>query len=299
MILSMSKMKWIIDVIRKKVPLIKIERAACVILVIGIFALVFDYVRLHQRFSQFKRAHEESVVLVQQVKEIRFSLANVDKVLNRLNQFSSKLKMIARIPQTTSANKVAALNPDALERVEPAPVSAIKLLTEKIDLEDIQLKLKDIQSEAELQEKALAELDELYSKNGALLAAIPWSKPAQGYMTASFGFRRRPATDHWEMHEGLDIAAYHGSKVLAPADGLVEKAEYSPSYGRYIVIDHGYGLKTTFAHASKILVKVGQYVKRGNRIALVGSSGRARGTHLHYEVRLNGVALDPQDYMIN
>jgi len=96
------------------------------------------------------------------------------------------------------------------------------------------------------------------------------------------------------MHEGLDIAANIGTPVTATADGVVALVEYSPTYGKTVMIDHGYGYRTVFAHNSRTLVKAGQRVSRGDLIAKVGNTGRSTGSHLHYEIQLNGVPIDPR-----
>ncbi len=96
------------------------------------------------------------------------------------------------------------------------------------------------------------------------------------------------------MHEGLDIAANVGTPVVATADGVVARVKYSPTYGKMVILDHGYGYRTVFAHNSKILVKAGQRIKRGDMVAKVGNTGRSTGSHLHYELRLNGVPIDPR-----
>lgn len=96
------------------------------------------------------------------------------------------------------------------------------------------------------------------------------------------------------MHEGIDFAANIGTPVIVTADGVVSQVVYSPAYGRMVTVDHGYGYMTLYAHNSKVLVKVGQRLKRGDKIARVGNTGQSTGPHLHYEVHLNGVPIDPR-----
>jgi murein DD-endopeptidase MepM/ murein hydrolase activator NlpD len=117
------------------------------------------------------------------------------------------------------------------------------------------------------------------------------------YNSSSFGWRLDPFTGHNAFHEGLDFTAETGTPIYASADGIVTTAEQQPDYGRIIKINHGAGIETRYAHTSKILVKVGDRVLRGQKIALVGSTGRSTGSHLHFEVRLNGEPLDPRKYL--
>lgn len=100
-------------------------------------------------------------------------------------------------------------------------------------------------------------------------------------------------------HEGLDFTAEKGTPIYAAADGIVSQAESTPDYGNIVKVDHGSGLETRYAHASRVLVKPGERVEKGQLIAEVGNTGRSTGAHLHFEVRLNGVALDPRKYLQN
>jgi murein DD-endopeptidase MepM/ murein hydrolase activator NlpD len=109
--------------------------------------------------------------------------------------------------------------------------------------------------------------------------------------------RRDPFNGRRKMHEGLDIAARTGTPVVATADGIVSSVRTEAGYGKVAVVDHGYGYRTIYGHNSRIYVKVGQRVRRGDRIAAVGNTGRSTGSHIHYEVRLNGVPVNPKKYL--
>ncbi len=113
-------------------------------------------------------------------------------------------------------------------------------------------------------------------------------------ITSAFGARDNPITDRFERHKGVDLSAPFGTEIYAAADGTVELACYSSSYGNYIIINHGEGLKTLYAHSSKLLVSKGQNVKKGEAIALVGSTGQSTAAHLHFEVILNGSYINPE-----
>ncbi len=123
--------------------------------------------------------------------------------------------------------------------------------------------------------------------------------PTRGWTSSRFGYRASPFTGKREFHKGIDISARMGSPVVATADGMVAFSGLDRGYGRTIVLKHGYGLKTRYAHLKRILVKKGQFVKRGEIIGLVGNSGRSTGSHLHYEVHLNGVPVNPMKYIID
>jgi murein DD-endopeptidase MepM/ murein hydrolase activator NlpD len=100
------------------------------------------------------------------------------------------------------------------------------------------------------------------------------------------------------LHQGLDIAGAPGTPVYAPADGIVSFAGYDVGYGKLLSIDHGYGVVTRYGHNSQLFVVVGQKVKRGDVVSAIGSTGKSTGTHLHYEVRVNGLPVDPSNYIL-
>jgi murein DD-endopeptidase MepM/ murein hydrolase activator NlpD len=130
-------------------------------------------------------------------------------------------------------------------------------------------------------------------------AATPSIMPTKGWLTSAFSSERvHPILHLARPHEGIDVAAPMGAEIEAPAAGIVTDVRWEDGYGNFLTIDHGYGLVTRYAHCSKILVVRGQRVKRGQRIALVGSTGLATGPHLHYEVWMNGKAIDPLHYVL-
>lgn len=131
------------------------------------------------------------------------------------------------------------------------------------------------------------------------LASMPTLKPSNGWYTSGFGMRSSPFTGLSAMHEGLDIANHFGQAIRSPADGVVSFAGVRPGYGKLITIDHGYGIQTQFGHISKFYVTEGQRVKRGQQISAIGNTGRSTGPHVHYEVRVNGIPVDPYFYILN
>lgn len=130
------------------------------------------------------------------------------------------------------------------------------------------------------------------------LNSMPTLKPTDGWYTSGFGVRASPFTTKQAMHEGLDIANHMGSPIFAPASGIVTYAGPRVGYGNLITIDHGYGVQTQFGHVSRFYVRVGEKIKRGHKIAAVGNVGRSTGPHVHYEVRVNGIPVDPYPYIL-
>ena len=128
---------------------------------------------------------------------------------------------------------------------------------------------------------------------------LAWPVPGYTKITSNYGMRVHPITGQYKLHTGVDISAPIGANFVAANDGIVTKAEYNTAYGNMVVIDHGGGISTLYAHGSEILVTVGQTVKKNDAILKVGSTGYSTGPHAHFEVRINGVVTNPIPYITN
>ena len=133
----------------------------------------------------------------------------------------------------------------------------------------------------------------------SLLASTPTIWPVKGWLTAGFGQRRSPFTGQRQMHEGVDIANTVGTPVIAPADGVVTYTGPLGGFGDVVSVDHGHKISTFYAHLQQHKVSQGQRVRRGDVIGLVGTTGRVTGPHLHYEIQVNEVSVDPTKYVID
>ncbi|QIG55398.1 M23 family metallopeptidase [Altererythrobacter sp. BO-6] len=129
--------------------------------------------------------------------------------------------------------------------------------------------------------------------------SVPSRMPLDGArLTSDFGMRTHPVLGGRRNHKGIDLAAPTGTPIYATADGIVGRAEWFSSYGLYVQIDHGAELETRYAHMSRLAVAEGEWVNKGDIIGYVGSTGRSTGPHLHYEVRIAGIAVNPIPYMV-
>ncbi len=156
----------------------------------------------------------------------------------------------------------------------------------------------DLITRAQFARRSLAEIDTALAQQSERLRRLPSIWPVRGWVTSGFGYRRDPFTGRRRMHSGMDIVAPYGSAIVAAADGKVVSAGWKSSWGRTVEIDHGNGIRTFYAHCRSLDVKAGDSVKRGQKIATVGSSGRSTGTHLHYGVKRNGGWVNPRNYII-
>jgi murein DD-endopeptidase MepM/ murein hydrolase activator NlpD len=168
----------------------------------------------------------------------------------------------------------------------------------------ILLKIEELEKKVFVQSKSYKELTQLITQKEKLLASIPAIQPVANKdlkrMASGFGYRIDPVYKTTRFHAGLDFSAPIGTPVYVTGDGVVEVASsQGDGYGNKVIINHGYGYHTLYGHNSKILVKVGQQIKRGETIALVGSTGKSTGPHLHYEVWKNGIKINPINFFFN
>ncbi len=166
--------------------------------------------------------------------------------------------------------------------------------------EELLAKIEQLDRQISLQENSLVEVRDQIEKQKDYLRGVPSIRPVDGGAFSSFfGRRRDPFTGRWEPHMGLDIRAPTGTPIYAAADGKIIHVRREPAYGRTVVIDHGNGYKTVYAHMNRFYVTKGQRVKRGDPIGEVGNTGRSTGPHLHYEVIFNNQHLNPLDFMFD
>ena len=157
--------------------------------------------------------------------------------------------------------------------------------------------LDELNEEIVVEKNVKIELYQFLENQKNLLASTPSIWPTKGWLSSRFGYRISPFTGGREFHKGIDISTRLNTPVTAPSDGIVVRVGRNGGFGKMITIQHGYGLVTKYAHLEKILVKKGQTVKRGDKIGLAGNTGRSTGPHLHYEVHLNGVPVNPVRYV--
>jgi murein DD-endopeptidase MepM/ murein hydrolase activator NlpD len=166
--------------------------------------------------------------------------------------------------------------------------------------EELLTRLEKLDRQVSLQEKSLLEVRDEIEQQADFLRCVPSIRPLVGGSISSlFGRRRDPFTGQWEPHMGLDIVAPTGTPIYATADGKVILARREPAYGKTVVIDHGNGYKTRYAHMHRFYVTKGQKIQRGDPIGEVGNTGRSSGPHLHYEVMVNNQHQDPLDFMFD
>lgn len=203
----------------------------------------------------------------------------LERELARLTEEKEKNEMLLNTYENTKVVRKNFLN--GLTEHEKALQERIELYEK--DLEEV---------EKEILQVSLANISEEY-----IGGELAWPVPGYHTVTSGYGMRMHPILLIYKLHTGVDIGAPTGVPIIAANDGIVTLATYSTSYGNYLMIDHGGGIATLYAHGSKVLVEEGQEVKKGDPIMLVGSTGWSTGPHLHFEVRINGETQDPLPYI--
>ena len=155
--------------------------------------------------------------------------------------------------------------------------------------------VKDVVSNIEMN---IHELDQHLLDKESYLNSLPSLFPTDGWITSYYGQRMSPTQNKIKMHEGLDIGAPYGTPIVSPADGIITFSGEKAGFGKFVQIDHGYGIETLYAHNQSLYTKAGQRIKRGHLLAAVGNTGHSTGPHLHYEVRVNGIAVDPLYFIL-
>jgi murein DD-endopeptidase MepM/ murein hydrolase activator NlpD len=250
-------------------------------LFVGLFSFfAYNYYSLTLDRTELQRLRVENAQQRQDLQRLVLDLHEVQIEMNALAETDARVRQLANI--------------DADPLGLPVAIGGLPEDTGSEAVGDIQRQINKLQVEIELRRQSQEDVRNLLNDQVSLSRATPKGWPTKGWVTSYFGPRKSPFTGRRVMHEGLDIAANTGTPVIATADGIVTRVGYSTGYGKEVVIDHGYGYRTIFGHNSKILVKSGQRIKRGDRVALVGNTGQSTGPHLHYELRMNGVPIDPR-----
>lgn len=284
-----------------KIPfrLLKAAGTAGVLFILVLAFIVFDYARLKTNYFSLSTLKKENTVQRIELQTFAGKIKDLEAQLAKLNIFDRKIRIIANLSEPKKAGgseQIMGMGGDssAEENYFSTPGAKKDELVKKMRDE-----ISQLEEMAKSQESSFTELQEYLMKKSSFLAATPSIWPSRGWVTSTFGERISPFTGFPQMHRGLDIANRVGTSVVASADGIVVHVGADTGLGKMVSISHGYGIKTSYGHLSEIKVRTGQKVKRGMEIGTMGNTGRSTGPHLHYEVSLNGVSVNPTKYILN
>ncbi len=255
-----------------------------------------DYIQIKKRAFELDRLRVETETQKSQIRFFSGRIEDLEKQLSKLKDFDKKIRIIANLEKGQESTTMLGMGGPS-----PSDIRE-KLKSDKDDnglVRQMKTDVDRLRSEASSQEESLSELEKLLNEKRETLVHTPSIWPATGWVTSGFGFRTDPFTGLTQMHEGIDISNRVGTPVLTPADGIISDAGNDLVHGRMLVVSHGFAMTTRYSHLSKVVVRVGQKVKRGDKVAEVGVTGRTTGPHLHYEVKLNGISANPMRYILN
>ena len=292
---------------------IKIALVALVCFVITLFVGINSYFQYKTYADDYERVLADNKVLQDQVLEFAAVTEQLKEQVNNMKNFDNSIRDMLEMedknppPQTAVPNQSNSkmLSDNLIAGVTAASTFSFNpnrymlgnrsVLTRT--LSELDKNLNVLQNQVPVQSDSLENLEEevvIYTKT---LAATPDIWPARAMITSPFGYRRSPFGTGRDFHYGIDIGVGYNTPIKATAPGKIITAKYSYGYGYHVIIDHGMGFKTLYAHLNRFRVKVGDKVEKGDIIALSGNSGRSTGAHLHYEVRYNNQRKNPINYL--
>ena len=263
--------------------------AACVMIGMSV-----DYVRARVQLRELSTLRAEAGEQREQIGVYSDQIGEIAQKLAKIDQLERKLRIITNmdpadpmpLPGIGGGGDDELGADDAwLSRAQrhKGMVAGFGALSSASDLKNSSL------------ETLLAHLEE----NSARLLQTPSIAPTRGWMTSTFGYRTSPFTGNREFHRGIDIAGRAGTPIVATADGVVQFAGKRRAFGNSVILRHGYGVETKYGHLEQVLVHEGDKIKRGQKVGLMGSTGRSTGPHVHYQVEVNRKPVNPQTYILD
>ncbi|MBN2227546.1 MAG: M23 family metallopeptidase [candidate division Zixibacteria bacterium] len=261
------------------------------VLIANVF-LTVSFFKARADYNEIARLEAENEMLAAKYDELRSQIADANAVYADLIEKEIVIRNIFNLPEISTDERGLGIGgPDGRSHEHFTRAVELAHSTEK----DVDALTRLAAFEKEKYEEVYNTLAEKKS----LLDHTPSIMPSRGYMTRGYGMKSDPFTGYQRFHAGIDIANKIGTPIYAAADGVVRYTGKMGDLGKLIDVDHGYGYRTRYGHLSNIKVKKGQKVRRGDLIGLMGSTGYSTGSHLHYEVLINGKQVNPLEYILN
>lgn len=283
-------------VIRLRIPIKAVRysiTAACVI-AIATTGLFINYRQTVKTASidktELSRLREVTTQQYAQLEQLAQKTAVLQEDMSRLNALDTEIRRIVNTEESSGTSRSGMARPAAKHNGQGGPVV-------QPSIDQLDRLMDDLQATAKAREKSLSELKTLISERNARLAVTPSIWPTNGDVTSRFGWRGSPWGWGSDWHPGIDIANDQGTAIVATANGKVVRSGWYGGYGKAVEIDHGNGIVTLYGHNSELVAAVGKWVKKGEIIAYMGNTGVSTGPHLHYEVRVNGTAVNPANFL--
>ena len=275
--------------------------AAALVGAFTIVGLAGSYTRMLMKTESFNQIRQERETLRKNYQQMAEIAHQRDVQVASLGALAQEITAIYGLKQNKTTGK------QAVVAAASAPTPATLAITDDISQQDVKMSVDqfyNLRAQA-LSGRVSRALEGGLTPGGLTAGVGDWTQiadaptlwPVEGRVTSSFGEREDPFNGEGAFHAGMDISAPTGTPIRATADGLVDSAETANGYGRQVILDHGHGIRTVYGHMAKMVVLAGQHVTRCQIIGYVGQTGRSTGPHLHYEVRINNVPVNPHKYL--
>ena len=268
------------------------------LVVLGSFLLIgADYVSKILYDKRLKEFKSNYVSVVDNIDQIQLRLKELDQQILEIEEKDRAVRTYAGMPNVDKDIRKLGIggatikDPNILDNLAPAVSKEIS---------DLHLDIEKLSRQVNFELASYEKIYERVKSDINRIRHIPSIRPVEGgYLNSSFGYRQDPIDDVRRFHQGQDITVPTGTPIFSPADGIVKRAYYIGGFGNHIKLEHSSGYTTTFAHLSKIFVRHGQNIKRGDVIGETGNTGRSTAPHLHYEVHYRGTPKNPLDYFFS
>lgn len=282
---------------RIKIPIVAAKYAVsflCLLIVFMIGSFINYYYTVNAASAEkaeLESLRHDNGTQSKEIEQLAKTTAGLKSDMERLNSLDAEIRRIVNNEETATTSRAGLIRPSVSYSGQGGPgVQA--------DINDIKNVVQDLQAAVSVREQSLIELKQALLDQQSRLAVTPSIWPTSGEVTSRFGWRNSPWGGRGgDYHPGIDIANSIGTTIVATADGEVVQSEWYGGYGNMVQIDHGNGISTVYGHNSRLLVHVGQVVKKGQVIAYLGNTGNSTGPHCHYEVRVNGTAVNPASFL--
>jgi murein DD-endopeptidase MepM/ murein hydrolase activator NlpD len=270
-----------------------------VLAIVILFFFFVDYSQIKNKLVRLRELERINQIQSEKILSLAEKIKNFNQTMQRLQQLEQRIRSLAGV----GGSKI---NEQKLGRGGPSHYLPLKKEVDKVSKGSLSFKLigkieenvEALRAEAKIREAGFGEMEKVILKKRDLFASTPNIFPIQGWISSGYGWRRNPLSKRREFHQALDLVAPWGTPVKAAAQGRVVYAGWRQAYGLTVEMEDGHGYSTVYGHLSRILVKKGTWVKKGEIIGRVGSSGHSTGPHLHFEVWFRGKTIDPLNLMV-
>ena len=256
--------------------LLAVSAVSAAFILIASVAFGWAFLASARRDREYRRSQAENTQLKSATTDLETKLTDLGKRLDDFDSRTRRLSIVAGLTPPTASGLGGPMTPEAADARGRGLAGRSGEIGER-----------------------LTQIENQFTRRSNIMSSTPTVQPVRGVYMSGFGDRLDPFTGGSALHQGVDIATNRGEPVAASAGGVVEKAEWSGDLGNMVEISHPSGYKTIYGHLERVLVKPGQRVQRGDHVGLVGSTGRATGPHLHYEVRVGDRPVNPLEYILD